>query len=162
MDLDTQVVELMGRHRLMNELLRDGLEVAAPIRDRGVDVIAYADLSVQVARFSAKPIQMKAFSTAGFSVATKYSRISDLLMAYVWHVNEQSPAVTYALTYADAVKVGEAMGWTETNAWKDGGVYSTTKPSERLKALIEPFRVIPGRWRSLVLGEPPAVTSGVS
>ena len=59
---DTQVVELMGRHRQMNELLRDGLEVAAPARDRGVDVIAYADLSVQVAKFSAKPIQMKAFS----------------------------------------------------------------------------------------------------
>lgn len=53
-NLDTQVVELMGRHRLMNELLRDGLEVAAPVRDRGVDVIAYADLSVQVAKFSAK------------------------------------------------------------------------------------------------------------
>jgi len=152
MELDTQIVELVGRHRLMNELLRDGLEVAAPVRDRGVDVIAYADLTAQVARFAAKPIQMKAFSAAGFSVAAKYSRISDLLMAYVWHVNERSSAVTYALTYADAVKIGETMGWTETSSWKDGGAYSTTKPSERLKTQIEPFRVIPGRWKSLVIG----------
>lgn len=150
---DTQVVELMGRHRQMNELLRDGLEVAAPARDRGVDVIAYADLSVQVAKFSAKPIQMKAFSTAGFSVATKHSRISDLLMAYVWHVNEQSPAITYALSYADAVKVAEEMGWTKTTAWTSGGVYTTTRPSERLIVLIDPFRVVPGRWRALVVGE---------
>jgi hypothetical protein len=150
-DLDTQVVELIGRNRLVNELLRDGLEVAVPARDRGVDVIAYADLSAQVATFSAKPIQMKAFSAAGFSVSAKYSRISNLLMAYVWHVNEQSPAVTYALTYADAVKVGEAMGWTETSSWKDGGIYSSTKPSERLKTLIEPFRVVPGRWWGLVV-----------
>lgn len=151
MDLDTQVVELMGRHRLVNELLRDGLEVAVPARDRGVDVIAYVDLSAQVARFSARPIQMKAFSTSGFSVAAKYSRISDLIMAYVWHVNEQSPAVTYAMTYGDALAVANEMGWTETNTWKKDGVYSTTNPSERLKTHIEPFRVIPGRWRTLVV-----------
>ncbi len=151
MELDTQVVELIGRHRLVNELLRDGLEVAVPARDRGVDVVAYADLTAQVAKFSAKPVQMKAFSTSGFSVAAKYSRISDLLMAYVWHVNDQSPAVTNAMTYADAVGVADGMGWTKTDSWAKG-VYSVTKPSERLLTHIAPFRVVPGRWRSLVVG----------
>lgn len=48
----------------MGELLRDGLEVAVPARDRGVDVIAYADLSRQVAAFTARPLQLKAFSTS--------------------------------------------------------------------------------------------------
>jgi len=37
MTLDPQVVEILGRQRLMAELLRDGLEVAVPARDRGVD-----------------------------------------------------------------------------------------------------------------------------
>jgi hypothetical protein len=74
MALDTQVVELLGRHRLMGELLRDGLEVAVPARDRGIDLIAYADLSRQVARFAARPVQMKAFTTRGFSVEQKYAR----------------------------------------------------------------------------------------
>ncbi len=45
--LDTQVIELLGRQRLIAELLRDGLEVALPVRDRGVDLVAYADLSRQ-------------------------------------------------------------------------------------------------------------------
>src|SRR5262245_32215102 len=59
-ELDSQVIEILGRQRLIAELLRDGLEVAVPVRDRGVDLIAYADLSQQVARFASRPIQMKA------------------------------------------------------------------------------------------------------
>jgi hypothetical protein len=41
---DTQVIELIGRNRLGSEILRDGLEVAVPARDRGIDLIAYSDL----------------------------------------------------------------------------------------------------------------------
>ncbi len=151
MALDTQVVELLGRQRLMGELLRDGFEVAVPARDRGVDLIAYADLSRQVVRFAARPIQMKAFTTSGFSVAQKYTRIADLLLAYVWHLGDSQMAVTYALPYPEAVKVAEAMGWTETPSWEKGE-YSTTAPSKRLLTLLEPHRVVLGRWWTLVVG----------
>lgn len=43
-NVDSQVVELLGRNRLIDELLRAGLEVAVPERDRGIDLIAYLDL----------------------------------------------------------------------------------------------------------------------
>ncbi len=33
--MDTQVTEILGRNWLINELLRAGLEVATPLRDRG-------------------------------------------------------------------------------------------------------------------------------
>ena len=152
MALDTQVVELLGRHRLMGELLRDGLEVAVPARDRGVDLIAYADLSLQVVAFAARPIQMKAFTTSGFSVARKYTKIADLIVAYVWHVGGAEPAVTYALPYPEVVRVAEAMGWTGTASWKDGGAYTTTNPSQKLLGLLEPYRMGPGKWWALVTG----------
>ena len=42
--VDSQVIELLGRNRLVSELLRAGLEVAIPARDRGIDLIAYLDL----------------------------------------------------------------------------------------------------------------------
>ncbi len=45
---DTQKTELLGRNRLIDELLRDGMEVAAPIRDLGVDLVDYADLTSSV------------------------------------------------------------------------------------------------------------------
>ncbi|MHB2036215.1 MAG: hypothetical protein ACYCPW_05680 [Nitrososphaerales archaeon] len=41
--MDTQLVELAGRNWLTSELLKAGLEVARPERDRGIDLIAYVD-----------------------------------------------------------------------------------------------------------------------
>jgi hypothetical protein len=153
--LDTQVVELLGRQRLIEELVLDGLEVAVPARDRGVDLIAYADLSRQVTRFAARPIQMKAFTVSGFSVAQKYTKIANLLLAYVWYVgytdNNPGKRVTSGLPYTEAVEVAEAMGWTETESWRKGQ-YTSTSPSKDLLKLLEPHRVVPGRWRALVVG----------
>jgi hypothetical protein len=150
-ELDSQLVELLGRQRLIGELLRDGLEVAIPVRDRGVDLIAYADLSRQVARFASRPIQMKAATTSAFGIDQKYARIADLIIAYVWHLDDAQAAVSYALPYAEAVRVAEAMGWTETASWQQGR-YTTTSPSKRLLALLEPYRMSPGRWWVLVVG----------
>ena len=149
--LDTQMIELLGRSRLIDQLLRAGLEVALPQRDRGVDLIAYADLSAQVDRFSARPIQMKASSKRAFSLNQKYARISDLIMAYVWHVNAPEQTVIHALTYEQALSVAERAGWTKTASWATGS-YSTSRPSKRIEALLEPFRMTPAKWRELVVG----------
>jgi hypothetical protein len=152
--LDTQVVELLGRQRLIAELVCDGLEVALPVRDRGVDLIAYADLSRQVARFAARPIQMKASTASGFGVFSKYERLADLILAYVWHLGGPEAAVTYAMTYPQAVALADAQGWTGTASWETGG-YSTSRPSQQLLGLLEPYRMGPGRWWSLVTGAAP-------
>jgi len=42
--MDSQTVEIIGRNYLVSRLVSDGLEVARPERDRGVDLIAYLDL----------------------------------------------------------------------------------------------------------------------
>ena len=76
--MDTQTIELIGRHRLMSELMHAGLEVALPMRDRGIDLIAYVDLSSKVRSFLATPIQMKAASTRSFSIDKKYEKISNV------------------------------------------------------------------------------------
>ncbi len=152
MGLDTQVVELLGRHRLMGDLLRDGLEVAVPARDRGIDLVAYADLSQQVVAFAAKPIQMKAFTTSGFSIAKKYTKIADLIVAYVWYLGEAQSPITYALPYPSVVVVAEAMGWTATPSWQVDGAYTTTRPSQKLLGFLEQYRMGPGKWWQLVTG----------
>ena len=41
-DLDPQQVEIIGRNWLVGELVRAGLEVADPVRDNGVDLLASA------------------------------------------------------------------------------------------------------------------------
>ena len=64
--------------------------VAIPARDRGIDLIAYADLGTQVARFSACPIQLKAAIGGSFSVDRKYAKFPNLLIAYVWYLEDRA------------------------------------------------------------------------
>jgi len=152
MPLDTQVVELLGRQRLIAELVRDDLEVALPVRDRGVDLIAYAELNTQVSRFASIPIQMKASTTSAFSVDGKYERIANLIIAYVWNLGEPDAAITYAMTFPQAVAIANEMGWTQTASWKVGQYYTTSKPSQKLLGLLVQYRMNPGSWKTLVTG----------
>lgn len=150
--MDTQTIELIGRHRLASELMRAGLEVASPSRDRGVDLIAHADIDRQVGHFVARPIQMKAASKRSFGIWKKYLKIHDLIFAFVWHLDDAEPPETYALTSDEAIAIGEAMGWTQTRSWiKDGG-YGTTRPGAELCEHLAPFRMTPEGWWTKVTG----------
>ena len=150
--LDTQTLELIGRHRLANELLRAGLEVALPLRDRGVDLIAYADIDKQAGCFVARPIQMKAASQRSFGRWRKYERIHDLIVAFVWNLDGKGEPETYALTCAELATVGDAMRWTTTASWVDDGAYTTTRPGEKLCALLQPYLMTPAKWRARIVG----------
>lgn len=148
---DSQRVELLGRNRLVEELLRGNLEVALPLRDRGIDLIAYADMVAEVAIYTARPIQLKAAWSRSFIVEKKYEKFPGLILAYVWNLGETASTVTYALEYMEALQVAEKMGWTKTDSWIKHGAYSTTNPGARLTSLLEPYRMTPDRWWNKVV-----------
>jgi len=150
--MDSQTIELVGRHRLASELLQAGLEVAHPARDRGVDLIGYADIDQQAGRFIARPIQMKAASQRSFGIWSKYLRIHDLILAFVWHVDGVHTPETFALTCSEAVAIGDAMGYTKTDSWRGHGGYGTTRPSGKLCRLLEAHRMSPDAWWMKVTG----------
>ncbi len=144
--MDTQTIEIIGRNRLIDELLRAGLEVALPLRDRGIDLIAYADVGAKLTEFVACPIQMKASSGRSFSIHRKYEKFLNLIHAFVWGLGSSSVApATYALTQQEAIAVAQAMGYTLTPSWQDGN-YTTQQPSKKLLALLEPYRMTPAAW----------------
>jgi hypothetical protein len=150
--VDTQTIELVGEHLLAGQLLQAGLEVAFPARDRGVDLIAYADIDQQAGHFVAKPLQLKAATQRSFGIWTKYSRIHDLILAFVWHVGGSEPTETFALTCQEAITIGDTMGYTKTESWVGQGAYVTTRPSDRLCRLLEPYRMTPNAWWVKVTG----------
>jgi hypothetical protein len=150
--LDTQTIELVGRHRLASDLLIAGLEVALPSRDRGVDLIAYLDLDPDLGRFVARPIQLKAASQRSFGIWRKYLKIHDLIIAYVWHVDGTQGPETYALTCSEAAAIAEEMGWTSTSSWRDEGVYTTNMPSSKLCQLLKPHLMTSEKWRAKIAG----------
>ncbi len=88
---------------------------------------------------------MKASTTRAFGVYRKYERVADLIMAYVWYLGEPAQAVTYAMTYAQAVALADAQGWTATPSWGTGG-YTSNKPSQQLIEKLDRYRMVPGCW----------------
>lgn len=155
--MDSQQIELLGRTRLMAELFEADLEVAVPARDRGVDLIAYADLGSRVKTFVAVPIQMKAFTTSGFGVNKKYEKISNLLLAFVWGIQEPKQSATFVMTYPEAIRIADSLGWTATESWRKGA-YVTTQPSRRVLDSLDSFRATPAVWRKRVVGDAGPVT----
>jgi hypothetical protein len=149
--VDTQQTEIIARNLLVSWLVADGLEVARPERDRGVDLIAYLDLA-DAGSFRAVPIQLKSASRSGFGIDRKYERTAGLLMAHVWHIADATRVCAFALSHQESVAIGETMGWTTTASWLEHGAYSTRSPSGRLLEQLEPYRMEPGDWRKKVEG----------
>lgn len=147
--MDSQQVEILGRNRLIGELVAADIEVALPLRDRGVDLVAYVDLGSQTAAFAGCPIQMKAASARYFGVHRKYAKFANIILAYIWGLDRPEYAETYALAFPEAVAVATEMGWTKTVSWaKDG--YSTSNPTARLLGLLAPYRMTAEKWRQKV------------
>ena len=121
------------------------------MRDRGIDLVAYADLGPEVQHFSAVPIQMKACSSSAFSIDAKYAKFRGLVIAHIWHIDTPEREVTFATSFAESLSVADAMGWTATESWAKG-YYTNTRPGARLRELLEPFRMTPERWREKVVG----------
>jgi hypothetical protein len=159
--VDSQTVEIIGRNYLVTQLVRDGVEVARPERDRGVDLVAYLDLDETQGGFVACPIQMKAATNRSFGVFRKYERFTHLMLVYVWHVQDPSQVCAYALSIGEALEIAEAMDWTKTESWRRSG-YSTTQPSKRLLNHLEPHLMKPGDWKKKVDVVGTARTDGIA
>lgn len=161
---DTQITEIRGRSWLVNELLSAGLEVAAPLRDHGIDLIAYRDLDMSKepshdARFVARPIQLKAATAERFLIDRKFAKLLDLLLVYVWHLDDPAQTAAYALSYQQALDIADQMGYTATVSWNRDGLYNTSAPSKRLVEKLEPHRTTRERWHQLIGGAPTSTGS---
>ena len=150
--MDSKLVELIGRNYLTAELLQAGLEVATPARDRGIDLIAYADLDDGGGQFRARPIQLKAALNRAFSIDRKYAKFPDLLLAYVWGLHDLTTSQCYLLSHRESIAIGDALGWTKTASWRKG-YYVTTNPSKKVVTLLTPFKMDPATLRARVLGD---------
>lgn len=149
--MNSQIVELIGRNYLTSELLKAGFDVAQPLRDRGIDLIAYIDIDDEFNQFIGIPMQVKAASQRSFSISRKYNKFPNLIMVYVWNILSDEMSVIYALTQQEAVSVGDEMGYTATASWQEGGLYTTTRPSQKLVKLLEPYKMTPEKWRGKLL-----------
>ena len=138
--MDNQIVELLGENLLIDELLRAGLEVAYPARDKGIDLIVYKDKG----KFLSRPIQLKSASDKSFSIDKKYKKIPKLLVVFVWGVGNYGKQDFYSMTYGDIEKVCKKW-WKKKRQVKKR--YSTSNPSKDLLNHIKPYRMSSEKWK---------------
>lgn len=69
--MDNKITELRGRNRLVEALLGEGIEVAIPMWDNKIDLVAYLPVGPPQDRFVAAPIQLKAASAERFVLNKK-------------------------------------------------------------------------------------------
>jgi hypothetical protein len=97
--MDKQQIELIGVAALTAALIREGFEIARPLRDRGVDLVLFSDDS---ARCSAILIQVKTHSETGLEVfRERYAKFPGLVYAMVWQALSQPRY--FLFDYAEAV-----------------------------------------------------------
>ncbi len=137
---DGQLTEIAGKHLLISRLVAAGFEVAEPLRDKGIDLVAYRD-GEDGKDFAAYPIQLKASSSESFSLDKKYERFPRLLIAYVWNVQAPERSDVYALTFRDAMQVMEKKGYAKTDSWTKKGYYFVRSAGPDLKEMLEPYKM---------------------
>lgn len=150
MSMDTQQIEIIGKHILIANLLAANLEVAVPIRDHGIDLIVFRDGS-DGNKFIACPIQLKAATDEAFVLYEKYKKFPFLRIVFVWKARKPANAEIFCLTYKEAEDILKVGGHAETDSWKDGKHWVTTRPSETLKGRLEKYRVkSPKDWPGIL------------
>jgi hypothetical protein len=148
---DSELTELAGKHLLISQLTAGGLEVAVPVRDRGVDLIAYLDRGDATRDFAACPIQMKASAGEGFRLDRKYEKTANLILAYVWHVMDPINCRIYALSYSEAFAILHRKGHTQAPCWAKG-YWNTSRADKQLVEWLEPYRMTPRKWLEKISG----------
>ena len=145
---DTQITELAGLQCLISQLLKGRVEIATPLRDRGIDLIAFLDRE-DMPGFYACPIQLKANEEARFGLDKKYEHTPNLLMVYAWYVSNDSPQL-YALTYSEAEALLSKRGHTKKPTWTVKGTWSLRVNDPWLR-MLSPYRMQPDKWRKKIL-----------
>lgn len=145
--VDSQQIELVGRGLVIESLARGAVEVAQPLRDRGIDLVAYFDESP---RFAACPLQLKVSSARAFGLDAKYGSVPSLLLVYVWNADDRDDSVILALTFAEALAVCDDFGWTSKPSWINGKRWQTNKPSKALVNKLMRYRIGPEQWRDRI------------
>jgi hypothetical protein len=150
MKMDTQQIEIIGKHILIANLLAANLEVAEPIRDHGIDLIVFRDGS-DGNKFIACPIQLKTATNEAFELHEKYKKFPCLRIVFVWKAKVPADAEFFCLTYKEAEGILKTEDHAETDSWKNGKHWVTTKPSGTLKEKLEKYRVkSPDDWPGIL------------
>jgi len=115
--LDAQTIAVLGKSYVRMLLQRDGVEVAEPACDRGIDLIAYLDQHTK--QLYAQPIQVKSSLQFRWTHHVKYRAFPGLILAHVMHLEDQTNTRVYATNYSENHAIAKKLKYLERPLWLD-------------------------------------------
>jgi hypothetical protein len=131
---------------LVNQLFAAGIEVAIPMRDRGIDLVAYIDRDAR--SYVSRPIQLRAFRKEGIKLDRKHAAFPGLILALVCFIDDPKRTAIYALPYREAVQVIDERGLLKWN--KRQSYYRGLFGRDLLAMFDQRFRMTNKRWQQLI------------
>jgi hypothetical protein len=148
----SEMLELAGRARLMDELMEDGVSVALPIAACEFDMLAFVDSRTEASVLVSVPINIVSFGVDALWSNLKAARTSGLLIARVWEISNPEQVRTFALTPAELtvlkmIQMIERACPVRASRAPDP---SCAREAVAHKAL-EPFAMARGKWRKKIV-----------
>jgi hypothetical protein len=146
------MLELVGRARLMDELLEDGVNVALPMSACEIDMLAYVDSRTAAGRMVSVPIKIATCCADALSSNLEAARAPGLLIALVWGISNPEHLRTFALTPAELTVVKMIEIIERAGAARSGESPDQARTREAvLQNALEPFAMSPGKWRQKII-----------
>jgi hypothetical protein len=150
--MESEMLELVGRARLMDELLEDGVNVAVPMGACEMDILAYLDSGTAACRIVSVPIKVASFCSDALSSNLWAARASGLLIALVWDISNPEHVRTFAFTPAELTVVKMIEVIQRASAARSGERPDQACTREAvLQNALEPFAMSPGKWRKKLI-----------
>jgi hypothetical protein len=141
--VDSDRLELIGRGKVVDQLLRAGLGVAVPAVQGDIDLVVHTSLA-SPGSFVVCPLRVKSSATRSFSLDGRYEAVPNLIHVFVWGLATDAASI-YALTHREAALVAEDLGYNLGPSWQKD-LYAVQPQNRNLVELLEKHRMTPERW----------------
>jgi hypothetical protein len=150
--IKSEMLESAGRARLMDELMEDGVHVALPIAACEIDMLAFVDSRSEASTLLSVPVNIVSFGFDELWSNLKAARTWGLLIALVWEPSSPEQVRTFALTAAELtvikmIQVIERARPVRSNRAPD----PSCAPEAVVHKALEPFAMVPGKWREKIV-----------
>ena len=146
------MLDLVGRARLMDELLEEGVNVVLPTGASEIDMLAYVDSRTAACTIVSVPIKVTSFCSDALSSNLEAARASGILIMLVWGVSNPEHVRTFAFTPAEltVMKMIGIIGRTGAAGSGEPADQRRT-PEAVLQNALERFAMSPGKWREKIV-----------
>jgi hypothetical protein len=134
--------------RLMDELLREGVNVALPMHSDDIDMLLYVKSGSAACTIVSVPINVVSCRSDGLSRHLRGASAAGLLVVIVSSIDRLQRIRNFALTPAEltVMKMIETIGRAAASRPGDSPNDAQTQEAT-LQNALEPFAMTPGKWR---------------